>query len=79
MARGQRKSLEEKIAEQRELVEALTVRIQKEKDALEALLNEQKLLRLESLNKVILEANLSPEEVSDIIKQYLSNQYEETA
>ena len=79
MARGQRKTLEEKIAEQQELVNALTIRLSKEKDALEALLNEQKLLRLESLNKVILEANLSPEEVSDIIQQYLSNQYEATA
>ena len=79
MARGQRKSLEEKIAEQRELVEALTIRIQKEKDALEALLSEQKAVRLESLNKVILEANLSPEEVSDIIQQHLSNKYEATA
>ena len=78
MARGQRKTLEEKIAEQQELVNALTIRLSKEKDALEALLNEQKLLRLESLNKVILEANLSPEEVSDIIQQYLSNQYEAT-
>ena len=79
MARGQRKTLEEKIAEQQELVNALTIRLSKEKDALEALLNEQKLLRLESLNKVILEANLSPEEVSDIIQQHLSNKYEATA
>ena len=79
MARGQRKPLEEKIAEQQELVNALTIRLSKEKDALEALLNEQKLLRLESLNKVILEANLSPEEVSDIIQQHLSNKYEATA
>jgi len=46
---------------------------------LEALLNEEKAIRLENLNKVILEANLSPEEVSDIIKQHLSNQYEATA
>lgn len=79
MARGQRKSIEEKIAEQQKIVDSLTIRLQKEIETLEALLNEQKLIRLEILDKMISEANLSPEEVSNILQEHINNQYSATA
>lgn len=42
MARGQRKSIENKIAEKEELINALNVRLEKENSELKALLSEQK-------------------------------------
>jgi len=68
MARGVRKSIEEKIAEKRELLNALEIRVEKEKKELELLLNEQKQQEVESLYNLLKEANLSVNEASEILK-----------
>lgn len=68
MARGVRKSIDEKIAEKRELLNALEVRVEKEKKELELLLNEQKQQEVESLYNLLKETNLSVNEASEILK-----------
>lgn len=68
MARGVRKSIEEKIAEKKELLNALEIRVEKEKKELEMLLNEQKQQEVESLYNLLKEANLSVNEASEILK-----------
>ncbi len=68
MARGVRKSIDEKIAEKRELLNALEIRLEKEKKELELLLNEQKQQEVESLYNLLKETNLSVNEASEILK-----------
>ena len=67
MARGVRKSIEEKIADKQE------VRIEKEKEELQSLINEQRMARLESLEELIDSSNLSLDEVSEIIRQHVGH------
>lgn len=71
MARGVRKPIEEKIRDKREVIEALKVRIQKETDELEELLKEERERNLEILSTFLAEANLSPEEATEILKERL--------
>ncbi len=73
MARGVRKSIEEKIADKQEVIEALESRVQKEREELQALINEQRMARLESLEELIDSSNLSLDEVSEIIKQHVES------
>lgn len=68
MARGKRKSIEEKIEEQQNIVDCLQVRLEKENEALNALYREKKELEVSSLYDAIMEANLSIEEATEIIK-----------
>lgn len=73
MARGQRKTIEQKIEEKQNVIDALEVRIAKEKDELQALLDEQKLTKLEEIGTIIEGANLSMEEVEKILSDYVSS------
>ena len=68
MARGVRKSIEEKIADKQEVIGALEERIRKEKEELQELLHEQRVARLESLEELIDDSNLSLEEVAEILR-----------
>lgn len=68
MARGVKKSIDEKIAEKRELLKALEIRAEKEKKELELLLNEQKQQEVESLYNLLKEANISVNEATEILK-----------
>lgn len=68
MARGVKKSIDEKIAEKRELLGALEIRVEKEKKELELLLNEQKQQEVESLYNLLKEANISVNEATEILK-----------
>ena len=61
MARGQRKTIEEKITAKEELIEALMTRVESEKKELEA------------VNDLITESGLEPEEVVEVLQQYLEN------
>lgn len=71
MARGVRKSIEEKIADKQEVIDALEIRILKEKEELQMLVNEQRMARLESLEELIDSSNLSLEEVTEILRQHV--------
>lgn len=68
MARGVKKSIDEKITEKRELLKALEIRAEKEKKELELLLNEQKQQEVESLYNLLKEANISVNEATEILK-----------
>ena len=53
MARGQRKTLEEKIAAKVELIEALTTRLESEQRELEEMYQEKKRKELEVVSDII--------------------------
>ena len=76
MARGQRKTMEEKIAAKKELIEALMTRVDSEKRELEELYQEKKRKELEAVSDIIEEAGLEPEEVAAVLQQYLENREE---
>ncbi len=65
MARGVKKSIQEKIAQKEELIEALSTRIKKERDELGELLEMQK---MEDLNELRVVVEKSGMEISDIIQ-----------
>ena len=71
MSRGVRKSIDEKIADKQEIIDALEIRILKEKEELQMLVNEQRMARLESLEELIDNSNLSLEEVTEILRQHV--------
>ena len=79
MARGQRKSIEEKIAEKQDLINSLNSRLEKETEELNLLLNEQKYQEIENLYELVKASNLSVEDVTAILNGYLTDNYEETA
>lgn len=70
MARGQRKSVEEKIAAKQELIDALMVRVDSEKAELDALYEEKRLRDLETVSELIEEAGLSTEEAAEALQRY---------
>lgn len=76
MARGQRKTLEEKITAKEELVEALMARVESEKRELEELYREKKLKDLEEVSDLIEDTGLQPAEVAAVLRQYLDNREE---
>lgn len=65
MARGVKKSLQEKIAQKEELIDALTTRMKKEKEELNELLEMQKMEELNELRIVVQKSGL---EINDIIQ-----------
>ena len=79
MARGQRKSIEEKIAEKQDLINSLNSRLEKETEELNSLLNEQKYQEIANLSDLVTASNLSVEDVPAILNGYLTDNYEETA
>ncbi len=76
MARGQRKTLEEKITAKEELIEALMTRVESEKRELEELYQEKKIKELEVVSDLISDAGLQPDEVAAVLQQYLDNRAE---
>ena len=76
MARGQRKTIEEKIAAKEELIEALTTRMESERRELEEMYQEKRRKELEAVSEIIEEAGLEPEEVVEVLQQYLENRAE---
>ena len=76
MARGQRKTIDEKITAKQGLIEALLTRVESEKRELEELYEEKRRKELETVSDLIEEAGLSPEEVASMLQQYLDNRDE---
>ncbi|MGN0376477.1 MAG: hypothetical protein ACI4ED_02470 [Suilimivivens sp.] len=73
MARGPKKTIEQKIEEKKNVIDSLEIRIEKEKEELQELLEEQKLMKLEEIGTIIENASLSIEEVERILSEYTSN------
>lgn len=65
MARGVKKTLQEKIAQKEELIDALSTRVKKEKEELNELLEMQKMEELNELRMVVQKSGM---EISDIIQ-----------
>ncbi len=76
MARGQRKTLEEKITAKEELIDALMTRVESEKKELEELYQEKRLKELETVSDLIADTGLQPDEVAAALQQYLDNRAE---
>lgn len=76
MARGQRKTLEEKITAKEELIDALMTRVESEKRELEELYQEKRLKELEAVSDLISDAGLQPDEVAAVLQQYLDSRAE---
>ena len=79
MARGQRRTIEDKIAEKEEIIKALNIRIEKESKELKALLSEQKQKEVESLYEFIKTSQIGLNEATEVLQQYLSDKYAATA
>ena len=77
MARGQRKSIEEKIAEKEKLIQALKTRLKSEQGELDALYREKRDRDLEGLNQILSDAGMDIDEASDILQSYIQNREEE--
>ncbi len=73
MARGQRKSIDEKIREKEELIGALKVRIQSEERELNDLITEKRNKEAEAITKMLAEAGISMEEAKDLIAQHVAD------
>lgn len=73
MARGQRKTLEEKIAAKQELIDALEVRMESERRELEELYEQKRRKELEAVSELIEDAGLEPEEVVAVLQQYVDS------
>lgn len=73
MARGQRKTIEQKIEEKQAAIDALAQRMEKEQEELRALLEEQRLMKLAEIEAIIENAELSIEEVEQILMEHASN------
>lgn len=74
MARGQRKTVEEKILAKQELIDSLMIRIESEKKELQQLFDEKKKKELEAVNDLIDEAGLAPDEVVKLLQGYINSQ-----
>lgn len=77
MARGPRKTIEDKIAEKEELIGALKIRLKSEQGELDALCREKKEKDLEGLNQIIAASGLGLNEAADILKEYVQNHAEQ--
>ena len=72
MARGQRRTIEEKIAEKEELIASLRTRMKSEQSELDALYKEKKNRDLDSLNQLLTATGLDIGEASDYIQNHAS-------
>ncbi len=77
MARGQRKTVEEKIAEKEELILALRTRLKSEQSELDALYKEKRERDLEELSQLLAASGLNLEEASEILQEYVQNHMSE--
>lgn len=71
MPRGQRKPLDEKIRAKQELIIALQKRIDSETKELEELLQQKKYKELQIVSDMMENANLTSEEVTEVLQQYI--------
>lgn len=79
MARGQRKTIEEKIQAKQELIEALMTRMESEKRELEELYQAKRQKELEAVGDLISDAGLEPDEVEEALRMYLESRAEEAS
>lgn len=69
MARGQKKTIEEKIMAKEEVISALEIRLKKEKEELQEMYEEKRQRELLSLNDLMEENGLDIDSVKNLILQ----------
>lgn len=79
MARGQRKSVEEKIQAKQELIDALLTRVESEKRELAELMEEKRRKELEVVIDMIDDYSLAPDEVAQALQEFVENRQEEAS
>lgn len=72
MARGPKKSIEEKIEAKAELIAALETRLESERRELEEMVREKRLKELETVSDLMDECGLEAGEVADILREYMN-------
>lgn len=73
MARGQKKSVDEKIAVKERMIESLKTRIKAEQSELEELYREKREEELSGLNNMLREAGMNVEEAAEVFREYLAS------
>ena len=68
MARGQRKTIEEKLAEKERLIDSLKIRLRSEQRELEELRKEQREAEMKALQDI----NLSAAAAAEVLRGYLA-------
>lgn len=71
MARGQRKTIDEKIQTKQDLIDALLTRVESEKRELAELMDEKRRKELETVSEMIDDYGLAPEEVEQALRNFL--------
>lgn len=71
MARGQRRSIEEKIRQKQEVIDSLEIRLEHEREELEALISEQKQKEVEILYDFIKTFDLDVYEAKEALENYI--------
>ena len=71
MARGPRKTMEQKIEAKQELIEALETRLDTERTELEELIREKRLKELEVVEELIEESGLDASEVAELLRNHM--------
>lgn len=71
MARGIRKSLDDKIAQKEELIESLEIRLGKEKNELNEMVQEQRRQELDGLYEFLKNSNLSVDTATEILRGHV--------
>ena len=72
MARGQRKTIEEKLAEKERLIDSLKIRLRSEQRELEELRKEQREAEMKALQDILQETNLSAAAAAEVLREYLA-------
>ena len=79
MARGQRKSIDEKIQQKQEFISSIETRLEHERKELEELLSKKQQQEIKILNDFLKTSGLSVYEATEVLQQYVAGQYEATA
>lgn len=72
MARGPRKSLDDKIREKSEVIEALKIRIKSEQAELDELIREKQNKEIAEIGNLLRDSSLTTEDAKKIIEAYIS-------
>ncbi len=76
MARGPRKSIDDKIRDKEELIASLKVRIQSEERELAEMRNEKRAKELEALTTILDDNGISVEEAREVLERHVCEQQE---
>lgn len=74
MARGPRKSIDDKIRDKEELIASLKVRIQSEERELTELRNEKRAKELEALTTILDDNGISVDEAREVLERHVCEQ-----